>query len=77
MSKNKKRLAEGEYDDTVTTSRVIYPKNGVEREVAELLLEIGERPSEAMPGGVHGSGPIGERRLGKMKVSAKSRILKK
>ncbi len=78
MLKNKKKkLEEGEYDETVTTARVAYPRNGLERDSAELLLEIGDRPLEAMPGGVHGFGPIGDRRLGKRKVSAKSKILKR
>ncbi len=77
MLKNKKKPETGEYDETVTTARVVYPRNGLERDSAELLLEIGERLVETMPGGVHGIGPIGERRLGKRKVSAKGKILKK
>lgn len=77
MLKNKKKSEEGEYDRTVTATRIVYPRNGLERDSAELLLEIGERASEAMPGGAHGFGPIGDRRLGKRKVSAKGRILKK
>ncbi len=77
MLKNRKKPEAGEYDETVTSTRIVYPRNGLERENAELLLEIGDRTFEAMPGGAHGFGPIGDRRLGKRKVSAKSRILKK
>ncbi len=77
MLKKRKKLEMGEYDETVTTARIIYPRNGLERENAELLLEIGDRTFEVMPGGAHGMRPIGDRRRGKRKVSAKSRILKK
>jgi hypothetical protein len=77
MLKNRKKPEAGEYDETATSARIVYPRNGLERENAELLLEIGDRTFEAMPGGAHGFGPIGDRRSGKRKVSAKSRILKK
>lgn len=77
MLKNRKKPEAGEYDKTVTSARIVYPRNGLERENAELLLEIEDRTFETMPGGAHGFGPIGDRRLGKRKVSAKGKILKK
>ncbi len=68
----------GEYDTTISTTKILYPKNGIKRETDELLLEREERPFEKLDeGATHGIGPIGDRRTGKRRVSGKSKFLKK
>lgn len=63
----KKERAEGEFDTTGTSSKVLYPRDRPEK--GGDIQEAADRPFESVPIDTeHGQGPMGKRFVGKAKV---------